>query len=135
MSEEYGSLSEEEILLEIQHQLEAHPEIDATDLEFKFEEEQLIVSGGLQTDEELEGLVHILEVFMDPKDYTLDVEIVEAPDPEYEARRLLGRDEEEDEDEEELLEDDLEEFDEEEDADDEEDENEAEEDDLDDDKW
>lgn len=133
MSEEYGTLSEEEILAEIQRQLEAHPEIDAADIEFKFDDEQLIVSGGLQTDEELEGLVHILEVFMDPKDYTLDVEIVEAPDPEYEARRRLGRDAEDDDDED-LLDDDLDDFDEEDDEDEDE-EADSDEDDYDDDKW
>jgi len=138
MNEDYSSLSEEELIKEIQHQLEARDEIDSSDLEFKFEDEQLIVTGGLTSEEEMEGLVHILEDFLDPKDYVLEVEIAETSDrsQDFEKQKYAAP-EEEDEDSDELEE--LEEYDEdemdEEEEEDAEDEDLEEDDDFDDEKW
>jgi len=141
MSDEFGTLSEAEIIKEIHHHLENHPEIDSSDLEFKFEDEQLIVHGTLQTEEELEALVHIVEEYVDPKDYLCEVEVIEGAesdfsDPSEFERGLKKKSEEEDEDEED---DDEEEDYWDEDDIDEGDEDEVEEeeseDDYDDDKW
>ncbi len=127
MIEDYGNLSEEEMIREIQKQLDNHAEIDSSGLEFKYENDRLIVSGALQTEEEMEALVHILEDYVDPKDYNMEVEIAEASVRVAENFEEPFQEEEEDEDE---L-DDLEEFDEEE----MEEEDEIEDEEFDDDKW
>ena len=137
MAEDYGSLSEEELTGEIQRQLDSHPEIDASDLEFKFEDGHLIVSGSLQTEEELEALVHLLENYMDPKDYSMEIEVADVPDREYAERSPFSSEEDDDEEEEEeeekdeYIEEELEEFEEDEmeEGDD------LDEDDFDDEKW
>jgi hypothetical protein len=129
MIEDYGSLSEEEMIQEIQKQLDNHAEIDASGLEFKYENGRLIVSGAIQTEEEMEALVHILEDYVDPKDYNMEVEIAEASVRVDENFEEPFQAEEEEEDEDEL--EDLEEFDEE----DMEEEDEIEDEEFDDDKW
>lgn len=140
MIEEYGTLSEEELVEEIKKHLEENEGIDASDLEFKHEDDKLLISGTLQNDEELEVLVAVLEDYVDPKDYEMDVELIEASDPEIEERRArrYNDDEDDSEDEEELLEEDLDEEGEDEDEEDAEGELEEEEDEeggFDDEKW
>ncbi len=144
MIEEYGTLSEAELLQEIQRQLENHPEIDTTDLELKFEDEQLHIGGSLQTEEELEGLVTILEDYVDSQDYICDVEIVVGVEGDFSDRRLFERgvkkkvEEEKEEEEEEFLEEEgLEDLEEEglEDVEEDDGAAEEEEDDFEDDKW
>jgi len=78
MIEEYGTLSEEELLQEILNQLEESSEIDSSDLDFKYVEDKLKISGTLQNEDELEVLISILEDYVDPKDYQCDVELLEA---------------------------------------------------------
>ena len=134
MNEDYSALSEEELIKEIQRQLENHDEIDSSDLEFKFEDERLVVTGGLTTDEEMESLVHILEDFLDPKDYVMEVEIAETSDRSQDFEKARFAPEEEDDDSDDM--DELEEYDEDEvDEDEEEEEDLEEEDDFDDEKW
>ena len=77
MIEEYGTLSEEELIQEIVTQLENNGEIDPSDLDFKFEEDKLKITGTLQSEDELEVLLNVLEDYVDPKDYQCDVEILE----------------------------------------------------------
>jgi hypothetical protein len=107
MIEDYGTLSEEELIAEIKKQLEDNEGIDASDLEFKYEDERLFINGTLQNDEELEVLVGILENYVDPKDYEMDVELIEASDPDVEERRARRYEEDEDDEEEELEEEEL----------------------------
>ena len=77
MIEEYGTLSEEELIQEIIAELEENGEIDPSDLDFKFEEDKLKISGTLQNEDELEVLIGVLEDYVDPKDYQCDVELLE----------------------------------------------------------
>ncbi len=77
MIEEYGTLSEEELIQEIMAELEENGEIDPSDLDFKFEEDKLKISGTLQNEDELEVLIGVLEDYVDPKDYQCDVELME----------------------------------------------------------
>ncbi|MFO1462162.1 MAG: hypothetical protein U1F66_00115 [bacterium] len=108
MIEEYGTLSEEELIQEIISELEESDEIDPSDLDFKFEDDKLKITGTLQNEDELEALISVLEDYVDPKDYQCDVELMEEgvdstlnkdrriarePDEDYEEE-----DEEEDED-------------------------------------
>jgi hypothetical protein len=75
--EEYGTLSEEELIQEIMNQLEENDEIDPSELDFKFEDDKLKITGTLQSEDELEALISVLEDYVDPKDYQCDVEILE----------------------------------------------------------
>lgn len=75
--EEYGTLSEEELIQEIMNQLEDNDDIDPSELDFKFEDERLKITGTLQSEDELEALIAVLEDYVDPKDYQCDVEILE----------------------------------------------------------
>ncbi|HKX12323.1 MAG TPA: hypothetical protein VJP40_04150 [bacterium] len=75
--EEYGTLSEEELIQEIMNQLEENVEIDPSELDFKFEDDKLKITGTLQSEDELEALIGVLEDYVDPKDYQCDVEILE----------------------------------------------------------
>ncbi len=112
MIEDYGTLSEEELIEEIVRQLEQSGQIDASDLEFKFEEDKLIISGSLQTEEELELLSKILEDDLDPKDYKIDIEVIEGISEDF-AERSHFEEEEEEEETDDLLEEGLEEVEEE----------------------
>lgn len=135
MIEEYGTLSEEELIQEIMAELEENGEIDPSDLDFKFEDDKLKISGTLQNEDELEALVAVLEDYVDPKDYQCDVELLEeGVDSSLVRDRRPARDtdedyeeEEEEEEDEDFDDDGLEEVDEDdmdfdEDLDDEEDE-------------
>lgn len=75
--EEYGTLSEEELIQEIMNQLEDNDDIDPSELDFKFEDDKLKITGTLQSEDELEALIAVLEDYVDPKDYQCDVEILE----------------------------------------------------------
>ncbi|KAB2842455.1 hypothetical protein F9K50_02000 [bacterium] len=77
MIEEYGTLSEEELIQEIMAELEENGEIDPSDLDFKFEDDKLKIRGTLQNEDELEVLIGVLEDYVDPKDYQCDVELME----------------------------------------------------------
>ncbi|HCU25556.1 MAG TPA: hypothetical protein DF383_11125 [Deltaproteobacteria bacterium] len=77
MIEEYGTLSEEELIQEIIAQLEESEGIDPSDLDFKFEEDKLKITGSLQNEDELEILIGVLEDYVDPKDYRCEVELLE----------------------------------------------------------
>lgn len=102
MIEEYGTLSEEELIQEIIAELEENGEIDPSDLDFKFEEDKLKISGTLQNEDELEVLIAVLEDYVDPKDYQCDVELLEeGVDASLgrNRRRAAAHHEEEDEDE------------------------------------
>lgn len=121
MIEEYGTLSEEELIQEIMAELEENGEIDPSDLDFKFEDDKLKIRGTLQNEDELEALVAVLEDYVDPKDYQCDVELLEeGVDSSLVRDRRPARDtededyeEEEDEEEDEDFDDDgLEEVDE-----------------------
>jgi hypothetical protein len=118
MIEDYGTLSEEELVQELIKQLEDNEGIDASDLEFKFEEGKLIISGSLQNEDELEVLVGLLENYIDPKDYECNVELIEGDDRDYAVRspfeEEIEEDEEEEDEEEDLIEEDLEKGEEEE---------------------
>ncbi len=96
MIEEYGSLSEEELLQEISQHLEENKEIDASGLELRFEADKLKITGALSTEEELEILITVLEDYVDPKDYLCEVEILEGVDTDLHRQK---EDEEEDEEE------------------------------------
>ena len=103
--EEYGTLSEEELVQEIMNRLEDNGDIDPSELDFKFEDDKLKITGTLQSEDELEALVSVLEDYVDPKDYQCDVEILEEAgiDSNFKkgaAFRRLATDEDEDEDEE-----------------------------------
>lgn len=119
MIEDYGTLSEEELLEEILQELEDSTEIDKDLLEFKFSDGKLHLYGTLQNQEELESLVSVLENHIEPEDYELEVDLVE----EQSDRGALNRgrsfeSEEEDEaDEGKLLEESLEELGDEEEVD------------------
>lgn len=129
--EEYGTLSEEELIQEIMNQLEENQDIDPSELDFKFEEDKLKITGTLQSEDELEALIAVLEDYVDPKDYQCDVEILEEAgiDSKFGKAARFRRptveedeDEEEEEDEDEEDDDDFEydeedELDEEDDAD------------------
>jgi len=77
MIEEYGTLSEEELIQEIVNELEESNEIDPSELDFKFEDDKLKITGTLQNEDELEVLIGVLEDYIDPKDYQCDVELME----------------------------------------------------------
>ncbi len=120
MIEEYGTLSEEELIQEIMAELEENGEIDPSDLDFKFEEDKLKISGTLQNEDELEVLIGVLEDYVDPKDYQCDVELMEeGVDSSLVRERRPARDvtdedyEEEEEEDEDFDDDGLEEVDEE----------------------
>jgi hypothetical protein len=113
--EEYGTLSEEELIQEIMNQLEDNDDIDPSELDFKFEDDKLKITGTLQGEEELEALIAVLEDYVDPKDYQCDVEILEEAgiDSKFgKAARFRAPAVEEDEDEDEEDEDDEDEEDE-----------------------
>jgi len=119
MIEEYGTLSEEELIQEIMAELEENGEIDPSDLDFKFEEDKLKISGTLQNEDELEVLIGVLEDYVDPKDYQCDVELMEeGVDSSLVRDRRAARDvadedyEEEEEEDEDFDDDGLEEVDE-----------------------
>ena len=102
MIEEYGSLSEDELLEEILQELEEETDLDPNSLDFIFEDEKLVVRGTLGSQEELENLVGVLENFVDPSDYELDVELAtqekssgNGEQGEYESEPLSGDDFEE----------------------------------------
>ncbi len=78
MIEDYGTLSEEELIEEIQQELEENSDIDVAELEFKFEDGRLIVIGTLQDGDELENLVGVLENHIEPEDYELVVDLVDG---------------------------------------------------------
>jgi hypothetical protein len=78
MIEEYGTLSEEELLDEILQELEEATEVDSSELEFKFESGKLHIYGTLPNEEELENLVSVLENHLDPNDYEFDVDLIEG---------------------------------------------------------
>lgn len=114
MIEDYGTLSEKELVEEIMRQLEQSGQIDASDLEFKFEEDKLTILGSLQTEEEFELLSQILEDYLDPKDYKLDIEVIEGISEDFSERsRFEVVEEEEEEEVDDLHEDGLEEVEEE----------------------
>ena len=77
MIEEYGTLSDEELIQEIIAELEENGEIDPSDLDFKHVDDKLKITGTLQNEDELEVLVGILEDYVDPKDYQCEVELLE----------------------------------------------------------
>lgn len=106
--EEYGTLSEEELIQEIMNQLENNDEIDSSELDFKFEDDKLKITGTLQSEDELEALIAVLEDYVDPKDYQCDVEILEEAgiDSNFGKAARFRRPAEEDEDEEDEEEDD-----------------------------
>jgi hypothetical protein len=81
MIEDYGTLSEEELLDEILQELEEVTEVDTSELEFKFEGGKLHIYGTLQNEEELENLISVLENHIDPNDYQFDVDLVEGQAP------------------------------------------------------
>jgi hypothetical protein len=78
MIEDYGTLSEEELLDEILQELEEATEVDTSELEFKFEAGKLHIYGTLPNEEELENLVSVLENHLDPNDYQFDVDLIEG---------------------------------------------------------
>lgn len=78
MIEDYGTLSEEELLEEITQDLEENTEINPSDLEFRFEEGKLNISGSLQNEDDLELLVGVLENHVEPNDYKFEVDLVEG---------------------------------------------------------
>lgn len=78
MIEDYGTLSEDELLVEIKQELDEKSDIDPTQLEFAFEEGKLIIQGTLANGEELETLVGVLENHIDPEDYDLHVELLDG---------------------------------------------------------
>ena len=88
MIEDYGTLSEEELLDEILQELEESTEVDSSELEFKFEGGKLHIYGTLPNEEGLENLVSILENHLDPNDYEFDVDLVEG-----QARRPTRKEE------------------------------------------
>lgn len=75
MLEDYGTLSEEELLQEILEEIKDKNEINTSELEFKFAEGQLIIAGTLKNEKELKHLVDLLENFLDPKEYELEIEL------------------------------------------------------------
>ena len=101
MIEEYGTLSEEELIQEIIAELEENGEIDPSDLDFKYVDDKLKITGTLQNEDELEVLIGILEDYVDPKDYQCEVELLEEGVDASLAkdRRRVMEDEDEDEDE------------------------------------
>jgi hypothetical protein len=78
MIEDYGTLSEEELLEEIYQELEETTEVDSSELEFKFEGGKLHICGSLQNEEELENLISVLENHVEPNDYQFDVDLIEG---------------------------------------------------------
>lgn len=140
MIEEYGTLSEEELIQEIMAELEENGEIDPSELDFKFEDDKLKISGTLQNEDELEVLIGVLEDYVDPKDYQCDVELMEeGVDSSLVRERRASReaedeDYEEEEEDEDFDDDGLEEVDEDE-MDFDEDMDEEEDDEGSDDKW
>ncbi len=78
MIEEYGTLSEEDLVEEILQELEDNTEMDASELEFKFEGGKLHIQGALQNEEELENLVGVLENHLEPEDYEFEIDLVEG---------------------------------------------------------
>ena len=108
MIEDYGTLSEEELLQEITDDLVERDEIDISDLEMKFNNGKLKVTGSLKNEEELEAFVAVLENYVDPKEYDCEVELHEGQlDSITNLSSFDGDDEEQDE--EEYFEDELEE--------------------------
>lgn len=81
MIEDYGTLSEEELLDEILQELEEISDVDSSELEFKFEGGKLHIYGTLQNEEELENLISVLENHIDPNDYQFDVDLIEGQAP------------------------------------------------------
>lgn len=78
MIEEYGTLSEEELLEEIIQDLDENTELDSSELEFKFEGGKLHIYGTLNNEEELENLIGVLENHIDPEDYHFEVDLIEG---------------------------------------------------------
>jgi hypothetical protein len=81
MIEDYGTLSEEELLGEILQELQETTEVDSSELEFKFEVGKLHIHGTLQNEEELESLISVLENHIEPNDYQFDVDLIEGQAP------------------------------------------------------
>ncbi len=84
MIEEYGTLSEKELLEEIVNDLKEQTEIDVAELDFVFDEGKLHIQGSVQTGEDLESLVGILDDHLDPTDYQLEIDLLEQPPEEVE---------------------------------------------------
>jgi hypothetical protein len=82
MIEDYGTLSEDELLEEILRELEEETEIDPNNLEFLFQKDKLVVRGTLQNQEELEYLVGVLENHLEAGDYDLEIELSEGQEEE-----------------------------------------------------
>ncbi len=80
MIEDYGTLSEEELLEEITQELEEN-EIDIAHLEIKFENGKLVAHGTLNNDVELESFIDVLENHLDEGDYELDIDLEEGSSP------------------------------------------------------
>ena len=78
MIEDYGTLSQEELREEILQELEENAELDTSELKLKFEGKKLFIIGALQNEEELENLVGVLENYMEPDDFELDIDLVEG---------------------------------------------------------
>lgn len=99
MIEDYGTLSEEELLEEITQELEEN-EIDISNLEFKFENSKLLVLGSLANDVELESLIDVIENHINEDDYELDIDLEEGSSPlitegSYTGKNPASSDEEE----------------------------------------
>lgn len=78
MIEDYGTLSEEELLEEIMQDLQENTDINPESLDFRFEDGKLNISGSLQNEEELELLVGVLENHVEPSDYKFEVDLAEG---------------------------------------------------------
>ena len=78
MLEDYGTLSERELMEEILQELEENTEINASELEIKFDKGKLVLLGVLPNEEELENLIGVLENHLDAEDYELDIELAEG---------------------------------------------------------
>lgn len=78
MIEDYGTLSEEELLEEISQDLTENTDINPENLELRFEDGKLNISGTLQNEDELELLVGVLENHVEPSDYKFEVELIEG---------------------------------------------------------
>jgi len=78
MIEEYGTLSEEELLNEINQEIEEEGGINISRLEMTFENGKLLIQGELANEEELVNLVGVMENHVDPEDYSMDIELDEG---------------------------------------------------------
>ncbi len=90
-AENNESRSEKELAQEIMAQLQENPDIDATDIELHFEDGELHIDGTLQTEEELEALIEVIEEYIDTNDYVCEVEVLEnEEDEDYEESDFRG---------------------------------------------